>query len=90
MEEVSFIKNDTSLVSGESSLQVVTGPNMGGKSTYIRAVGVNVLLAQAGQGAVAEGGRGGSTGVGVDGGRRSRAPSRLAHLAQVGCVALLP
>ena len=55
MEEVSFIKNDTSLVSGESSLQVVTGPNMGGKSTYIRAVGVNVLLAQAGQGA-----RGGS------------------------------
>ena len=60
MEEVSFIKNDTSLVSGESSLQVVTGPNMGGKSTYIRAVGVNVLLAQAGQGAVAEGGRGGA------------------------------
>lgn len=48
MEEVSFIKNDTSLVSGESSLQVVTGPNMGGKSTYIRAVGVNVLLAQVG------------------------------------------
>ena len=55
MEEVSFIKNDTSLVSGESSLQVVTGPNMGGKSTYIRAVGVNVLLAQAGQGAVEAG-----------------------------------
>jgi len=48
MEEVSFIKNDTELVSGESSLQVVTGPNMGGKSTYIRAVGVNVLLAQVG------------------------------------------
>jgi len=26
MEEVSYIKNDTSLVSGESSLQVVTTP----------------------------------------------------------------
>ena len=48
MDDVSFIKNDAELVSGESSLQVVTGPNMGGKSTYIRAVGVNVLLAQVG------------------------------------------
>ena len=48
MEDVSFIKNDAVLVNGESSMQIVTGPNMGGKSTYIRAVGVNVLLAQVG------------------------------------------
>ena len=43
-----FIKNDVELVRSESSLQVVTGPNMGGKSTYIRAAGVSVLLAQVG------------------------------------------
>ena len=43
---MSFIKNDVRLVHGESAVQIVTGPNMGGKSTYIRAVGVNVLLAQ--------------------------------------------
>ena len=48
MEGVSFIKNGISLVGGESTLQVVTGPNMGGKSTYIRSVGVAVLLAQIG------------------------------------------
>ena len=48
MEGVSFIKNGVSLVGGESTFQVVTGPNMGGKSTYIRSVGVAVLLAQIG------------------------------------------
>ena len=48
MDGVGFIKNDVTLVRGESSLQVVTGPNMGGKSTYIRAAGVNVMLAQVG------------------------------------------
>ena len=44
----SYIKNDIELVRGASSLQVVTGPNMGGKSTYIRSAGVSVLLAQIG------------------------------------------
>jgi len=49
MESVdAFIKNDIELVRGESSMQIVTGPNMGGKSTYIRSAGVNVLLAQVG------------------------------------------
>lgn len=43
-----YIPNDISLVFGESSFLMVTGPNMGGKSTYIRALGAIVTLAQIG------------------------------------------
>ncbi|GMH34046.1 hypothetical protein BSKO_01880 [Bryopsis sp. KO-2023] len=45
---VDFIKNDCEMVRGESWFQVITGPNMGGKSTFIRQVGISVLLAQIG------------------------------------------
>ena len=48
LDGAGFIKNDVELIRGEASLQVVTGPNMGGKSTYIRAAGVSVLMAQVG------------------------------------------
>jgi DNA mismatch repair protein MutS len=40
----SFIANDTAL-SHKSRMQVITGPNMGGKSTYMRQVALIVLLA---------------------------------------------
>jgi len=45
--EEAFVPNDTDL-SSERRIQLVTGPNMGGKSTYLRQVATIVLLAQAG------------------------------------------
>ncbi len=42
-----FIANDCSLGS-KSRMQVITGPNMGGKSTYMRQVALIVLLASVG------------------------------------------
>ncbi|QCB48669.1 DNA mismatch repair protein MutS [Hydrogenophaga sp. PAMC20947] len=43
----SFIANDT-LMGAKQRMQVITGPNMGGKSTYMRQVAVIVLLASMG------------------------------------------
>ncbi|MCA8970019.1 MAG: DNA mismatch repair protein MutS, partial [Planctomycetes bacterium] len=43
-----FVPNDTVLDPPKRSLIVLTGPNMAGKSTYIRQVALNVLLAQIG------------------------------------------
>ncbi len=45
--EEPFVPNDTDL-DGSRRIQVVTGPNMGGKSTYLRQVATIALLAQAG------------------------------------------
>ncbi len=42
-----FIANDCAL-SSKSRMQVITGPNMGGKSTYMRQVALIVLLASIG------------------------------------------
>jgi DNA mismatch repair protein MutS len=45
--EEPFVPNDCDL-SAERRIVLVTGPNMGGKSTYLRQVATAVLLAQAG------------------------------------------
>jgi DNA mismatch repair protein MutS len=43
-----FVPNDTELDEEHGRLVVLTGPNMSGKSTYMRQVGLLVVLAQAG------------------------------------------
>lgn len=47
-DDMNFIANDFNLVFGESSFLLVTGPNMGGKSTYIRSLGAIITMAQIG------------------------------------------
>jgi DNA mismatch repair protein MutS len=46
--EEKFVPNDTSLDGENLRLAVVTGPNMAGKSTYIRQVALIALMAQIG------------------------------------------
>ena len=43
-----FVPNDTTLSNSDSQLVVLTGPNMSGKSTYIRQVALIILMAQIG------------------------------------------
>jgi DNA mismatch repair protein MutS len=48
LEEEVFVPNDTYLDTGANRLAIITGPNMSGKSTYMRQTALIVLMAQMG------------------------------------------
>ncbi len=43
-----FVPNDTEMDCSENQFQLITGPNMAGKSTYMRQIAMIVIMAQAG------------------------------------------
>ena len=48
MRDDLFVANDTELDNGKNRVSIITGPNMAGKSTYMRQVALIVLMAQLG------------------------------------------
>ena len=48
MKDELFVANDTYLDNGKNRVSVITGPNMAGKSTYMRQTALIVLMAQIG------------------------------------------
>ena len=48
LKDTLFVPNDTSLGSSDNLVSIITGPNMAGKSTYMRQVALITLMAQLG------------------------------------------
>jgi DNA mismatch repair protein MutS len=48
LTDVKFVPNDTTLDPETARLQILTGPNMAGKSTYIRQIALIAVMAQIG------------------------------------------
>ncbi|NLW51794.1 MAG: DNA mismatch repair protein MutS [Tissierellia bacterium] len=48
MDANSFIPNDTNIGQDDNRIQIITGPNMAGKSTYMRQMALIILMAQIG------------------------------------------
>lgn len=53
--DTAFVPNDANLSNHEAQISIITGPNMAGKSTYLRQVALITLLAQVGSYVPAEG-----------------------------------
>jgi DNA mismatch repair protein MutS len=48
LKDTLFVPNDTHLGASDNQVSIITGPNMAGKSTYMRQVALIVLMAQMG------------------------------------------
>lgn len=48
LKENEFIPNDTDIGEDNNLIQIITGPNMAGKSTYMRQMAIIIILAQMG------------------------------------------
>ena len=48
LKDTLFVPNDTELGAADNQVSIITGPNMAGKSTYMRQVALIVLMAQMG------------------------------------------